>query len=427
MYSVSKSFVSLAVGLMIDEGKLSLDDHVARFFPDKAPSPVHPLIAEATVRDLLTMATPHSHTSYTVHDRDWAWTFFNREPSHPPGTVFSYDTAATVVLTSIVERLSGMPFLDYLRPRLLEPVGFSPDAWCVKTPEGTSWGGSGVLCTLRDMAKLAYVCMEKGRWGERQLISEGYISAATSKQIDNSAIPGENGYGYQIWRLDDNGFSFRGMGSQLALCFPDKDFLFACIGDTQGQGPTGVGILTAMREELYGSLSDTPLAENREALDALKRELSELAILPPPGELESPAAKRVSGVVFTMAANPMGITRMRLSFRGREGEWAYTNAQGENMLRFGLGTFVADRFPQKGYFGDQIGVPSGRRYECFSSAAWVEDDKLNLVVYITDDYLATLRVTMTFKDGRISVGMVKAAEWFLDEYEGFAWGEATTG
>ncbi|MCB0185340.1 MAG: serine hydrolase, partial [Caldilineaceae bacterium] len=133
MYSVSKSFVALAVGLMIDEGRLSLDDQVAGFFPDKVPEPLHPWLAASTVRDLLTMATAHSTTSYTRTDPDWVWTFFNRQPSHPPGTIFSYDTATTVVLTAIVEKLAGMPFLDYMRPRFLDRIGFSADAWCVRT------------------------------------------------------------------------------------------------------------------------------------------------------------------------------------------------------------------------------------------------------------------------------------------------------
>ena len=152
MYSISKSFVSLAVGMMIEDGKLSLDDHVIDHFPDKLPDDVHPWLAAQTVRDLLTMSTAHTRTTYTRNDPDWVWTFFNNPPSHPPGSIFSYDTSATVVLNAIVERLAGKPFLDYMRPRFLDRIGFSPDAFCIRTPEGISWGGSGVICTLREVA-----------------------------------------------------------------------------------------------------------------------------------------------------------------------------------------------------------------------------------------------------------------------------------
>jgi CubicO group peptidase (beta-lactamase class C family) len=233
MYSVSKSFVALAVGMIVDEGRLTLDDRVAEYFLDKLPEKLHPWLSASTVRDLLMMSTAHSTTSYTRKDSDWVWTFFNRTPSHPPGTLFSYDTAATVVLTATVERLAGMPFLDYMRPRFLDRIGFSADAWCVRTPEGVSWGGSGVICTLRDLARVALSCMNGGMWGEERVLPERYVRAAIAKQIDNT-IRGGGGYGYQIWRDNENGFSFRGMGSQYAICFPDREFMFTCIADTQG-------------------------------------------------------------------------------------------------------------------------------------------------------------------------------------------------
>jgi len=424
MYSVSKSFVSLAVGCMIDEGKLSLTDAVADYFPDKIPCDVHPYIACSTVRDLLMMATPYSEISYGPHDSDWVWTFFNKTPSHLPGTIFYYDTAATVVLGTIVERLSGMPFLEYLRPRLLDPIGFSQDTWCVRTPEGTSWGGSGVQCTLRDMAKVALVCMNHGRWDGRQLISSEYINAATSRQIDNSPLHGNHGYGYQIWMEKDNGFSFRGMGSQLAYCWPDKGFLFACIADTQGEGPTGIGVIEAMHRELYDYLSDDSLPEDPEGMALLGNRIAGLQWALPQGEISSPWVNRVSGVHYTMNDNPMGITDMAFTLQENEGIWEYTNAQGHNFLKFGIGKYIPDQFPQKNYYGAQIGTIPGICYKCMASAAWAEEHKLNFIIYITDDYFGTLKMTVAFRDDEIAVWMSKVAEWFLDEYEGFAGGRA---
>lgn len=421
MYSVSKSFVALAVGLMIDEGKLTLNDKVAQYFPDKLPENLHPWLADSTVRDLLMMSTAHSTTSYTRHDPDWVWTFFNKTPSHPPGTIFSYDTAATVVLTAAVERLAGMPFLDYMRPRFLNRIGFSPDAWCVRTPEGVSWGGSGVICTLRDMAKVALTCMNGGLWGEERVLPETYVRAATAKQIDNS-IRGNVGYGYQIWREQENGFSFRGMGSQYALCFPDKEFVFTCIADTQG-APAGSPIPAVMREELYPHLAGESLPENPDDQAELADKIARLVVLPLPGKQDSPVRSIMDGVWYALEENPMGMTRMRLSFHGDQGTWEYTNGQGDNVLRFGIGRVVCGNFPQHNYFGEQIGVISGVEYECMASAAWVDDQTLNLEVYITDHYLGGLRISFAFKGEEIGVFMTKQAEWFLDEYEGFAGGK----
>lgn len=421
MYSVSKSFVSLAIGLMIDEGKIKLDDKVVKFFKDKTTENIHTYLAEATVRDLLMMATPHSENSYTCNDSDWAATFFNKKPSHPAGTIFSYDTAATVILNTIVERICGVPFLEYMRDKLLDPIGFSKDAWCVRTPEGTSWGGSGVICRLRDMAKLAYVCMNKGRWKDAQLISEEYITAATSKQIDNS-IFGSIGYGYQIWIDKNNGFSFRGMGSQFAFCIPHKDFLFACISDTQGAGPTGTGIEDAFHEEILSKIKDFPLPYDAEAQSKLKNKIQSLKVLPQRGNLSSNFEQEINSKWYNINENPMGITRTRLTFKNHEGLWEYENASGYHQLKFGIGKTIADSFPEKHYYGEKIGTALGKGYDCLSSAAWVEEHKLNMLVYITDIYLGTLKITFSFKGNELGIYMTKVAEWFLDEYNGFAGG-----
>lgn len=421
MYSVSKSFVSLAVGLMIDEGKLRLDDKVVKFFSDKAPETIHPYLAQSTVRDLLMMATPHSTNSYTRNDSDWAATFFNKKPSHPPGTIFSYDTAATVILNTIVERISGVPFLEYMRGRILDPVGFSKDAWCIKTPEGTSWGGSGVICKLRDMAKLAYLCMNKGRWNGVSLISDEYISQAVFKQIDNS-ISGSLGYGYQIWMHKDNGFAFRGMGSQFAFCFPDKDFLFACISDTQGSAHEDTGIEDCFHEEIFQNIKDHPLSCDDEISAKLEEKIRTLRILPQRGNLKSSYVQKTNHKWYRLNRNPMGIKTMRLIFEGCQGIWEYENASGHHQLKFGIGKMIGGSFPETSYFGERIGTASGTGYNCLSSAAWVEEHKLNMIVYITDIYLGTLRVSFAFKGKEISIYMTKTAEWFLDEYNGFAGG-----
>ena len=423
MYSVSKSFVSLAIGLMADEGKISLDDYAVNYFKDKAPENVHPYIAETTIRNLLMMATPHSATSYTRLDSDWAYTFFNKKPSHPPGTIFSYDTAATVILNTIVERVSGVPFLEYMRDKLLDPVGFSKETWCIKTPEGTSWGGSGVICTLTDMAKLAFVCMNKGRWGDMRLISENYAAEATSKQIDNSII-GANGYGYQMWIEKDNGFSFRGLGSQMSLCYPEKDLLFACTADTQGIAFADKVIIDSFREEILHKIKDYPLPRDDESYDALNERIKSLRILPQVGMKTSSLAGTVSGKWYKLHDNKMKLLRMRLLFEDDEGIWEYENASGVHRLKFGLGKILEESFPETKYFGGQIGISADRCYDCISSAAWVEQHKLNMFVYITDIHLGSLKITFSFKDNgnEISVLMVKAAEWFLDEYVGFAGG-----
>jgi hypothetical protein len=212
------------------------------------------------------------------------------------------------------------------------------------------------------------------------------------------------------------------MGSQLAYCFPDRDFLFACIADTQGSGDTGDGIVEPMYREIYASLGDDALPEDPDGVARLEKRLEGLRILPQPGKLSSDVASRVHGRIYDLGENPMGIAWVRFTFEGHEGTLEYRNARGEKLLKFGLGQKVQSVFPEDHYFGKRIGTPSGRPYECLASAAWVEEHKLNLLVYTTDVYLGTLKATFAFKGEQIAVYMAKAAEWFLDDYEGFAGG-----
>src|SRR5699024_2827774 len=128
-------------------------------------------------------------------------------------------------------------------------------------------------------------------------------SAATSKQIDNS-ISGRNGYGYQIWMEGDNGFAFRGMGSQFALCFPEQDLIFACISDTQGAGPTGTGIIDTFYEEIYSKIEGVSLSEDDEAHTLLIEKGKDLQILPQRGSVKSSFEQNVNGKWYELNDNP---------------------------------------------------------------------------------------------------------------------------
>ncbi|NHN29947.1 hypothetical protein [Paenibacillus agricola] len=153
----------------------------------------------------------------------------------------------------------------------------------------------------------------------------------------------------------DNGFAFRGMGSQLAFCFPDKDLLFACIADTQGAGPTVTGIDHAFREEIFSKIKDYSLPYEAETNTILNKKIENLKILPQQGKPTSSLAQIINGKWYHLNENPMGISKMRFIINGDEGRWVYENASGEHHLIFGIGKFQG-AFPQKNYFGERIGT-----------------------------------------------------------------------
>ena len=426
MYSVSKTFVSMAIGALIGEGKLSLEDKVAAFFPDKCPPHLHPWIAEATVRDLLMMATPFTDQTYTPHDNDWTYTFFNTVPSHPSGTIFHYDTSGTYILDVLVERLTGKPFLEYLKDTALREIGFSENASCVKAPEGISWGGSGVLCSSRDLARLALLVARDGEFDGKQLLPRDYVIAAKSKQIDNAPDSFINpldghGYGYQIWRIFENGYGFIGMGGQLALTFPDKDFIAVFTGDTQGHPTTYGGILDLLKTKILDHLS-APLPEDAAAEACMRGRIAAFDIPLPAGGRHSPLASSVSGVTYRLNRNPMDITAFSLELGEEEGIFRFQTGRGPRALKFGIGKYILTTFPETSYSGDTIGIPAGCGYRTLAGASWREDHKLMLRVYLIDDYFGNMTATFSFKGDEVGLSMFKTAEWFLNEYQGFAGG-----
>ena len=269
IYSASKSFVALAVGLLVGEGKLSVRDRLAVYFPEKVPLDADALVLETTVEDLLRMAPPFSDESYDSLKGDVVESFFRAETTHPAGTIFCYNAASPAVLTALVEKLAGEPMLSYMWPRLLKPLGFSPRTWCVKMPQGLSWGASGIMCTPRDLAKLGVLLLNKGVWEGRRLLPEEYVRAACGRQLDsdaeNTGTESGFGYGYLIWRTRHSGFAFCGMGSQYLVCLPKEELVLVTTGDTQAVRGGSDALLNCFWRTVYASLQPNGTALTSEA------------------------------------------------------------------------------------------------------------------------------------------------------------------
>jgi len=428
LYSASKSFASLAVGRMMDEGRIKLSDRIVDFFPEYLPEKVHPWMEMSTIRDMLTMADCHAQPTHRFGQPDWVASWFDTAPNHIPGTIFQYTSMASNLLCAIIEKLSGMKFLTYMRP-VFDEIGVSEDIWCVETPEGNSFGGSGVIATPRDFAKTVLLCMNKGRHNGRQLISEAYIDAATSKQIDTYVMVGgthdidhQLGYGYQIWLSRENGFAFAGMGGQLALALPDEELLLVTTGDTQGTAPDTQEIRSAFFDLIYKNLSSVPLPENRAAYALLSEKLNNLKPMTVDGGVTSPISAEINGAEYIMEDNHAGITKLRFEFTGDTGSFNYTNKTGDHSIRFGFGKQIQGVFPETHYSGPRIATPKNAGHEIHTSAAWRGDRTLIVECFVTDDYLGSLQINAAFTPGHVTLVFVKYAENFLDEYQGYAVG-----
>ena len=191
LYSLSKSFASTAVGLAVHEGLLTVDDPVADHFPEDAPKKPSAHLAAMRVRHLLSMSTGHAEdaTGATMRSRTHPYRAFLRIPvAHEPGTHFVYNSAATFMLATIVQRLTGQTLVDYLTPRLFGPLGIEPPVWD-SDPNGVNFGGWGLYLRAMDIAKFGQLYLQRGKWGRSQLIPRDWIAEATRTLVDNGSNP----------------------------------------------------------------------------------------------------------------------------------------------------------------------------------------------------------------------------------------------
>lgn len=414
MYSIGKSFTSLAIGLLEEEGRLSLEDSICTYFKDKLPEDgVHPFIERMTIRDMLCMTTAHHSTTYKRYDGDdWVKSFFCVEPSHRPGTVFSYDTSSTHVLAALVERLTGVELIEYLREKFLNQIGFSKEAKFLKDPMGVSQGGSGLICSLRDLTKVANLCVHGGEFSGVQLLPRKYLMEATQKQVDTVLQPyldEQFGYGYQIWKTRYDGFCFYGMGGQLAVCFPKYHFVFTTMADTQGS-PDGLkNIYDAFYQHIYPCLEKDVKEKGGKENEEFSSILENLKIKPLSALYEASMETVHAQGNYRFETNPMGLEEFHITFQENVGILDYQKKGKAHRLKFHLKEFVYQNFP-------------GTSYTCMSTAVWLAKDVLYIKTNVIEECFASLSMVLVFREDTVTICMKRVAEMFLQDYEGFATG-----
>ena len=234
-YSVSKTVTGLAVGLLAAEGHVDLDASVTTWFGEHAA--FHPWLEATTLRDVLAMRGPHAATTFRPGDPAWLASYFTTTPTHPPGTLFTYDTSGSYALAALVERVTGTSLVDYLRPRLLDPLGVSADVRFLRGPDGYSHGGSGLVCRPHDLLLLARLVLAGGVHDGVALLPADFLRDATSPQVDTATqtwgTPFRGAYGYQQWLPERGGFLWFGLGGQIVAGDPRHDLALVVTADTQ--------------------------------------------------------------------------------------------------------------------------------------------------------------------------------------------------
>jgi len=308
MFSVSKAFTSMAVGLAIDEGLLRLDEPTHDIFPEYREIPGQ------TVRHLLTMTSGHDADLFGVFrelpGRDWVELFFEVEAPWQPGTHFVYSTAASYMLAAAVVRRSGVSLTEYLDGRLFGPLGWPTPSW-ERDARGIEHGGTGLKLTTRQLAQFGQLLLQRGSWEGRQLVPAEWIDEASAYQTRNPWFghhESEVGYGFQLWR-SSHGFRADGMCGQFAVVVPELDLVVAT---TSGSSDANRILETIWRELLPGVAegfvpSRTP---DGDAFALTGRRVPEPRVT----STDASAEASLEGRVFTLPGNPAGIEHLSVAF-----------------------------------------------------------------------------------------------------------------
>ncbi len=230
-WSASKSFVSVAVGIAIDEGLMALDDRLCEAFPEYLPEHPQESLLSLTVRDMLTMTTGLGDPLFFGDDperyqtQDWISYFFTRDFPHPNGERFLYSNFNTYMLACLVERRAGMPFMEFARPRLLEPIGILSADWTT-CPGGHVHAANGLYITIDELANFGQMVLQGGEFDGRRVVSAEYLHEATRNQMP--AAETRVKYGYQFWLPEDESYFYAsGKFGQYCIVLPEKDAVIA--------------------------------------------------------------------------------------------------------------------------------------------------------------------------------------------------------
>lgn len=223
-HSMCKSITGMAIGMLIEEEKLKLDENIYDIFPNHINAFSKIFRPVITVENLLTMTSGVTfNESGIVSGNDWLGSFLNASVNGKPGTEFQYNSLNTYVLSAIVTKRTGETLTEYLTPRLFGPLGITKYYW-ETCPKGITKGGWGLFLCAEDMAKLGQLYLQRGKWNGQQLVSEYWIEISTARHLKTQN--GTYGYGYQLWMEQRPGsFEYNGMLGQNVIIYPDMDMV----------------------------------------------------------------------------------------------------------------------------------------------------------------------------------------------------------
>ena len=423
LYSLSKSFCATAAGLAIQEGLFALDDTVLSFFPEEAPSHPDENLAAMRVRHLLSMSTGHAEDTtrflWEAADGNWARAFLARPVEHAPGTHFLYNSGATYMVSAILQKVTGQTMLDFLEPRLFQPLGIS-GVISDSSPQGVNVGGWGMSVKTEDIALFGQLYLQRGIWNGQRILNEEWVEAATSAQVSNGDDENSDwaqGYGFQFWRCRHNAYRGDGAFGQYCVVMPDQDMVLAITSNVANMGE----VLNLVWEHLLPACSPTPLPEKEAAVTQLRDRLAQERVAAPAGETSSAIAGEVSGRKYQFSSNEQSIESVSFHF-GEQCTLTVQDARGVHQVICGVGEWhsAETTFLQNKVWPGELPKPSWR---LTANGVWTTPDTFEIKLCfdetpftptLTCQFLPNKRVLMNLR------GPVGFGPWDRAQLEGKA-------
>jgi CubicO group peptidase (beta-lactamase class C family)/predicted glycoside hydrolase/deacetylase ChbG (UPF0249 family) len=411
LYSCSKSFTASAIGLAVSEGKLTVNDKVISFFPEDLPTTISPNLAELKIKDLLSMSVGHEKepSAIIALSDNWVKDFLNTPIKYQPGTKFLYNSPATYMLSAIVQKVTGQKVIDYLKPRLFDPLGITGMDWEVD-PKGINTGGWGLRLKTEDMAKFGQLFLQKGMWKGKQILPVSWIEEATTMKImqDPNATQARKdssdwlqGYCYQMWRCRNNAFRGDGANGQYIIVLPEKDAVIAITAEA----PDMQGEINLIWKYLLPAFQDKKLALNPKLLASLIEKTASLALPIGTKNAHSTIENVISGKNYGMLAGEKSLEGVSVEFKN---DMCYLSLKTDSVthkIPFGFGKWELSETTKFGPYlvararANRVGLPI---FKVAGSYEWKDDKTLEMTLrYIESPHTET--ITCTFENDKVSV------------------------
>ncbi|MBP1990034.1 serine hydrolase domain-containing protein [Paenibacillus eucommiae] len=399
LFSLSKSFTSIAVGIARDEGFLDLSDKVISFFPDKVPDHISENLSYMTVHHLLSMNAGHHDNiyGYVEKETDWVKAFLSLEIEHKPGTYYRYSTHSTYMLAAILEKVTGQNLTEFLTPRLFEPLGISNPSW-ETCPLGITAGGMGLSIPTEGIAKFGQMLLNKGMYNGQRIVSEAYINLATKEQSDTrrgeDRIDFAQGYGYQFFLCREGCFMGNGGYGQLCFVAPKANIVIAATSNFSSMRQLQT-LLHLIYEHLLGQIG-TEIAEDDEGQKLLHTHLSSIAYPFTKPETLSATVFNIDNRHYSLKENDQHISQLGFFYRDEKLEFQITYE--DKTVKSYLFNFD-DLMYSSDLFTKDLAT---HQQELITHTCWKDANLLELtLLYIETPYV--VKYSISFNDRRIEL------------------------